>query len=98
MLVSRQHLILTVMAVIAAALVVGNIVLFKSNQTANAEVAQRGQYIQQSVQLETLYQQLIKALAELAVKNNDGQLRELLNSQGITFAQNPPAAAPAPAK
>ena len=98
MLVSRQHLILTVISVAVAALVLVNILLFKGNQTLNAEVGQRGQYIQQSVQLEALYQQLIKALAELAVKNNDGQLRELLNNQGITITQNPSAAATAPAK
>ena len=96
MLAPRNHLILTVISVIAAVLVLTNVLLFKSNQTLNAEVTNRGQYIQQSVQLEPLYQQIIKALAELAVNNNDAQLRDLLNAQGITFSQNSPAAVPAP--
>ncbi len=98
MLASRQHLILIVIATLAVGLAVVNIVLFKSNQTASAEYAQRGQYIQQTVQLEPLYQQIIKALAELAIKNNDTQLRDLLNSQGITITNHQPAVPPVPAK
>jgi hypothetical protein len=88
MLAARQHLILTVIAAIGALLVVIDLIMVKSNQTLNTEIAQRTQFLQQSVQLESLQQQMIKALAELAVKNNDAQIRELLNSQGITFSQN----------
>jgi hypothetical protein len=32
---------------------------------------------------------LIKSLADLAAKDNDAQLRELLASQGISFSANP---------
>lgn len=98
MLAPRQHLILTGIAVLAAILALTNIALFKSNQTVSAEYAQRGQFVQQSAQLEPLYQQIIKALAELAIKNNDTKLRDLLGSQGITITNNPSAAAVAPAK
>jgi hypothetical protein len=31
----------------------------------------------------------IKSLADLAAKDNDAQLRELLSSQGISFSANP---------
>ena len=91
MLASRQHLILTAIAVIAALLVLTDMTLVKTNQTLRDEIGQRGQFLQQSLQLENLHKQIVNALAELAIKNNDPQLRELLNSQGISFSKNTPS-------
>ena len=97
MLKKWEYWILTLLALAAAILVVVNIALFTGNRNAQAEINTRAQYIQQSAQLELLYREIVKALADLSVRNNDGQLRELLAKQGITVSANPPAAAPAPA-
>ena len=71
--------------------------IFGQNRQAQAEVNARGQYIQQSAQLEPLYREMVKALADFSVRNNDLQLRELLAKQGITVSANPPTAnAPSP--
>jgi type VI protein secretion system component VasK len=84
---------LSALAVIALVLVIANVVLFSSNRAAQAEVAGRQQFIQQSVQLETLYQQMVHSLAELSAKNNDAQLKSVLAAQGITFSVAPNDAA-----
>lgn len=78
-------------SVIFLVLVLANITLFTSNRTLQEEVAARNQYIQQSLQLEKIYQPLVRALAELAATRNDTQIKALLNEQGINFS-----AAPAP--
>jgi ABC-type transport system involved in cytochrome bd biosynthesis fused ATPase/permease subunit len=84
---------------LACVLVLANMALFTQNRAAQQAIATRQQYIQQSVQLEALYQQLVKGAAELSARNNDEQLRSVLNAQGITFSRNqaPPAVAPVPA-
>jgi hypothetical protein len=71
-----------------------NIGLFTTNQNQQGLVAERGQYIQQSLGLEKVYQPLVRALAELAATRNDGQIKALLNEQGISFnaARQQPAA------
>ena len=70
-----------------------NILLFSQNRERQQEVTSRGQFIQQSVQLEALYREIAKALADLAVRNKDQQLRDMLAAQGISVTVNP---APAP--
>jgi hypothetical protein len=99
MLKKNEFLILTALAVIALLLVIANMILFSQNRVAQAEVTQRAQYIQQAAQLEPLYREMVKALGELTVRNNDAQLRDILAKQGITVNLAPPpapAAAPAP--
>ncbi len=84
-------------------LVIINIVLFTGNRSIQAEVNTRQQFINQSLQLDRLNRELITALANLAARNNDEQLRNLLTSHGITFSVNQPgtsapaAGGPAPA-
>ena len=63
-----------------------------SNNARQAELTRRNQYIQQSIQLQTLYQEIVRALADLSVRNKDPQLRELLARQGFTVNPAPPAA------
>ena len=41
---------------------------------------------------------MIKALADLAVRNQDEELRNLLATHGISVNLPPPAAAPTPAR
>ena len=83
------------------ALLAGNVVLSTSNKTAQADVALRQQYVQQSVQLEGLYREIVRALAELGARNNDNDVKALLQRHGISYSVNAnaaPAAAPATPK
>jgi hypothetical protein len=94
MLKSGQFWILTALALIAGALAGTNAVLFVGNQKAQAEVGQRSQYIQQSIQLEGLFREIVKALADLSVRNQDSALRDMLAAHGINLGAGP---APSPA-
>jgi len=85
-------------SVIFLLLVIVNISLFMSNRTLQNEVGQRSQYIQQSLQLEKIYQPLVRALADLAANRHDTQINALLNEQGISFTVTPTPAQPAPTK
>ena len=89
--------VLAGIAVLCLAFVVVNIFLFLGNRTIQGEVNDRQQFINQSIQLDRLNRELIAALANLAARTNDDQVRNLLASQGITFTVNQPTgAAPAP--
>jgi type VI protein secretion system component VasK len=91
---------LTVIAALGVILVLTNMVLFERNRTLQAEVSARGQYLQQTVQLEVLHREIVNAIANLSVRNKDEALRSILTQQGITInmGQPPPgAASPAPA-
>ena len=98
MLKKNEFWILTALAAIGLLLSIANMILFSQNRAAQAEVTGRAQFIQQAAQLEPLYREMVKALGELAVRNNDTQLRDMLAKQGITvnLPVAPPALAPAP--
>jgi len=91
---------LTALAAIGVLLAIANMILFSQNRAAQAEVTGRAQFIQQAAQLEPLYREMVKALSELSVRNNDAQLRDMLAKQGIMVSTTPPPqpapAAPAP--
>ena len=89
MLTRMQYLVLTTLASIALVLMVASMILFSQNRTAQAEVAARAQYVQQALQLQPLFQEMVKALADLAVRRGDDSLRELLVSQGVQMTQTP---------
>jgi hypothetical protein len=93
MLKTYQYWLLTVTAALSLLLVIVDITMVNRNQTLRADVESRAQYIQQSLQLQVLYQDMIKALADLAVRNKDDQLRDLLSREGISITVNPGAAA-----
>jgi uncharacterized membrane protein len=100
MLNTKEFWTLTALAAVAV-LVLTNMVLFGQNRQAQAEINGRAQYIQQTVQVEPLYRELVKALADLSVRNNDGELRDMLAKQGITLSSNAnpsPSDAPADSK
>lgn len=90
MLNKQQFFLLNGLGVVALILAISNIVLFNGNRSAQNEYSLRAQYIQQSLQLEPVYQGLIRSLAELSARQNDAQLRDLLASQGITFNAKQP--------
>jgi hypothetical protein len=93
-----QFWIVTGMAALALPLAVAAIVLAQLNRGLQGEIAQRQQYVQQSVQLEGLYREIVRALAELGARNNDEAVRLMLARHGITYTVNaPPAAAQPPA-
>ena len=72
-----------------------DVTLSSLNRGLQGDIAQRQQYVQQSVQLEGLYREIIRSLAELGARNNDQDVRALLQRHGISYTVNPPAAQPA---
>jgi len=97
MLKSWQYTVLNAIGALALLLVLFNAVLFTKNRDLQQQVNARQQYLQQTTTLEGLYRDIVKALAELAVSNNDTQLLEMLASQGLNVSVNAPAPTPTPA-
>jgi hypothetical protein len=89
---SWLYRLLVALSGITLALVVAYIVLIQDNRSVQAEVNQRQQFINQSIQLGRINDTLIRALAAAVVENNDDKLRELLAQNGITI--NPTTGAP----
>jgi len=82
---------LTPLAGLMLVLVLLNVLLSLGNQSLRADVNERQQFIAQSIQLEELNREIVAALASVAVKNNDEQLKTLLASQGISLVGSPKA-------
>lgn len=70
---------------------VGNGWMYMRNRAKADAITERVKFVQQTVQLSGLYNDIVRSLAELAVRNQDDQLRELLRGQGISLG---PAKAP----
>ena len=83
-----QFWTVTLISGAALVLVVVNIFLFLQNRSIQSEVNNRQLFINQSVQLEQLNREIVTALANLAVKNNDEDLKLLLATHGITVSVN----------
>jgi len=83
---------LTPLAVLALILVLINVVLAIGNQSLRIQLAERQQFISQSMQMEGLYREIMQAVASVAVKTKDEQLMSLLVSQGINVGGDPKAA------
>jgi hypothetical protein len=97
MLSKWQANLLTLLGASALMLVIVNGVLFNQNRATQAAFNQRQQFVQQTVPLEGLYREIVKALADLAVKANDREVLNMLSSQGISVtvnSSNLPADAP----
>jgi len=65
------------------------------NRTVQAQVDQRQQFINQSIQFARIDEALVGALAAAAVNDKDDKIRHLLAQNGITI--NPKTGAPTPA-
>lgn len=76
---------LTPLAGLMLVLVLVNVLLTLGNQFLRLEVNERQQFITQSIQLEELHREIVAALASVAVKSNDRQLKDLLASMGINL-------------
>jgi glucose uptake protein GlcU len=94
MLARWQFNTLVVLGALALLLSVVNATLFSLNRESQAEIAQRQQFIQQSVALESLYREIVKALAELGARGNDRALLDILAAQGLNVSVGGAAAAP----
>ena len=92
-----QFRALTALGVLALVLALANSALFTLNRDAQAAIAHRQQYIQQSIGLEGLYRELVKALAESGTRGNDQAILGILAAQGLSVTLSGGAATPATA-
>jgi hypothetical protein len=86
MLKKSEFWVLTIIATLAAVFSVANMMLYQINRNAQIDVNGRQQFIQQSLQLQGLYNEMIKALADLAIRNQDADLGNLLGAQGVSIS------------
>jgi hypothetical protein len=89
----------TALASLALLLVIVDGWLVSSNASIRGDVTGRQQYINQSVQLSRLNQELVNELGSLALKNN-AAIKQMLAESGITVvgqAPTPAAGQAAPA-
>jgi hypothetical protein len=82
------------LASLALVAVLANAALLLSNRQLQADLNQRSAYLQQSAQMELLYRDMARSLAELAVRSNDQALLKALQSLGLSVTVNPGSAAP----
>ena len=73
--------LVTAIALIGSILVLVNVSFHRANRTLQADVAQRQQFINQSIQLARLNNEIIQALARLSAETNDESIRRLLADQ-----------------
>jgi hypothetical protein len=92
-----QFWIATALGALALILLGHNVWLINGNRQLQQDIGERQQFVQQSVQLEGLYREIVRALAELTARNNDADLRNMLARHGLTVTVNAPAPGSAPA-
>ena len=88
---------LNLLGFLSLILVFVNMFLLVGNQSLQRTVAERQQLIMRGIQMQAPAREVITALANLAVKSDDEQLKQLLANHGITVTVNP-APAPRPVK
>lgn len=84
-----QFWLLNLLAVVAGGLLVAYVLLFEGNLDLRKEVQQRAQFVQQTGPLEKLNNEIIKALASLAAKDQDADINKLLADHGIRYEFRP---------
>jgi len=97
MLRKWQFNVLVALGVSVLLLVVANALLFTMSRDAQMALNQRQQFIQQTVPLEGLYRDIVRAIAETATRDNDRQLLDVLSAQGLSVTLTNPAGAATPA-
>ncbi len=85
----KKRLVSTIVSGLLLLLVLVNMLLAYGNSSLQSEVAERQQTISQAIQLEGLYRQVVGMIAEMAVKTNDAQLKELLKASGFALDTRP---------
>jgi hypothetical protein len=81
----KAGIIQIILAVVALVLVAANVLLSMGNQSVQMEVNERQQFIAQSIQLEQLNRQVVTVLANMAMKSNDQELKNLLAASGVAL-------------
>lgn len=72
-------------------LVIGNILLINGNKGLQRDINVRQQQINAGQTFGNIYQGLVQALADFAVKQNDTAVRAMLADAGISFPDKAPA-------
>jgi len=92
-----QFWVLTALAIAQAVLVGYNMSAFGDNRKLQIEVNQRAIFLQQTPQAEQMARDIALSLAQLAVRNQDTEVRQMLAGLGITVNLNEDASRAAPA-
>ena len=87
---------LNVIGFLTLILVFVNMFLLVGNQSLQRIVAERQQVIMRSIQMQGPAREVITAMANLAVRSEDEQLKQLLANHGITVSLNSAPVAGAP--
>ncbi len=74
---------MTPLAVLILILVLVDVLLMIANDSVRGQLAGRQQIINQGMQMEAMYRQIVQGLGSLAMRTNDEQIKNLLASQGI---------------
>ena len=98
MLSKFQFNLLTAASAVVLGLVIFNTAISTLNRDSQMDLAKRQQFVQQTVQLESLYREFVKSLAEIAIKNDDQEIVKMLAGQGINITSKPPAVTDASAQ
>lgn len=69
-----------------------NGVLITTNQATQAELQQKQGFLQQTGQLEGIYTGIATSLAQLALKDNDRAVIDMLGNLGLKVSANAPVA------
>jgi len=89
-----QYRWLCALGALLIVLVAVNIGLSEATRKLQALVSARAQFLQQTVAIRDFYQDLARALADLAIKNHDDQIKGVLESEGFHL-NDAPATQPA---
>jgi len=92
---TAAYWVAVVLGALTVVLVVVNFAVLSSNQSIQAEVNRRQQFINQSNQLNRIDDMLIRTIATAAVNAKDDKLRDLLTQHGVTMTLTPNAPTPA---
>lgn len=85
MLNTLQYRLLLALGAACLLLVLTAVGLFFTNRGLQGQLAERAQYIQQAQSIGGVYQEVVKALANLAIERQDEELRGLLAKEGINI-------------
>lgn len=88
-MVYKGKTVLTIIGGLMLVLVLVNMLLSLGNQSLRMQVGERQQAITQAMQLEAVHREIVAAIATVALKTNDQQLKSLLASQGINLETAP---------
>lgn len=96
MLKKKEFIILLAAAFLLTLLVLLHLVTDRANRSLQSKLVERQNYIQQSIQMEGLYVEMIKTVAELSERAQDADLRQVLTNQGMTVQKALQTPAPGP--